>query len=281
MGKIINGCPVSPAKQVLLTQLGSPWTMQRIDFEPCVYRDLGLYDIEISGGRTKRENINIFVWEKSPYFTVIEKHLELHYDEDDIKAICEDIVDRLGVESDETYTDIVRDGFSRMELTRELLQRIKECSHQCYKAEYQVNAHIRCCMVDAGIKLYKGWQYDTDDPESDIVLQTKSYRHEHPEAYVDTEEWKVFQKREEELKGLINSLSVRKTDDLLCVIRLGKYLENHWKSIECARAFRDSIGAGGHPDNDVALECRRVIADPYREKLSKYISVASFLAVSI
>ena len=30
----------------------------------------------------------------------------------------------------------------------------------------------------------------------------------------------MFQKREEELKGLINSLSVRKTDDLLCVIRL-------------------------------------------------------------
>ena len=47
MGKTINGCPVSSAKQELLSRLGSSWTMQRIDFEPCVYRDLGLYDIEI------------------------------------------------------------------------------------------------------------------------------------------------------------------------------------------------------------------------------------------
>jgi len=94
MSKTINGCHVSPAKQELLSLLGEPWTMQRIDFEPCVYRDLGLYDIEISGGRTRKAEINIYVWKKHPDLDVIEQHRGLHYDEDDIKAICDDIVRR-------------------------------------------------------------------------------------------------------------------------------------------------------------------------------------------
>ena len=267
MGKTINGCPVSPAKQVLLSQLGSPWTMKRIDFEPCVYRDLGLYDIEISGGRTKKEQINIYVWEKQPRLYVIEQHRGLHYGEDDIKAICEDVVDRLGVETDETYTDIVRDGFSRMELTQEELRHIKDLARQCKDADYRVDARIRGCMIDHGIKLYNGWWHETDNPNSEISLRTKAYRHEHPEAYVDTEPWKAFQAREEELKGFIHSLSTRKTNDLLCVIRFGKYLEYHPRSIECARAFRE-----GHSDNAVELEYRRVLADPYRENLEKYIA---------
>ncbi len=59
--KTINGCHVSPAKQALLTLLGEPWTMQQIDFEPCVYRDLGSFDIEISGGRTRKAEIFIYV----------------------------------------------------------------------------------------------------------------------------------------------------------------------------------------------------------------------------
>ena len=94
--KTINGCHVSPAKQALLSLLGEPWTMQRIDFEPCVYRDLGSYDIEISGGRTRKAEIYIYVWQKCPCLQVVEQHWGLHYDVDDIKAICDDIVERYG-----------------------------------------------------------------------------------------------------------------------------------------------------------------------------------------
>ena len=84
---------------------------------------------------------------------------------------------------------------------------------------------------------------------------------------MDTEPWKAFQAREAELKGFVHSLSTGKIDDLLWEVRFGKYLEDHPKSIEGARAFRER-----RSDNVVGLGFRRLLADPYRENLEKYIA---------
>ena len=48
----------------LLKYLGKDYTVNVIDGAECVYRDLGDYDVEIIGGRTKRGKFHIFVWKK-------------------------------------------------------------------------------------------------------------------------------------------------------------------------------------------------------------------------
>lgn len=58
----------------LLSMLGKPWTKKIIDMELCVYRDLGVHDIEVSchGSRT----IDIYVWQKSP-MRIVEKRFDI------------------------------------------------------------------------------------------------------------------------------------------------------------------------------------------------------------
>lgn len=81
-------------KKRLLDLLGNGWTMRVIDLEHCVYRDLGDHDIEISGGRTKRSRIHIYVWETFPNLRIVERYIDLPQDDAAIKALCDDIVRR-------------------------------------------------------------------------------------------------------------------------------------------------------------------------------------------
>jgi hypothetical protein len=72
----------------VLTSVGKEYTVKTIDFEECVYRDLGDFDIEVSGCNYKRSEFGVYVWSKSPQTIVYRKQgiktiprlcLELNY----------------------------------------------------------------------------------------------------------------------------------------------------------------------------------------------------------
>ena len=85
--------PGKPKKR-LLDLLGKGWTIRVIDLEHCVYRDLGDHDIEISGVRTQKSLISIYVWETSPNLRIVERYIDLPQNDAAIKALCDDIVRR-------------------------------------------------------------------------------------------------------------------------------------------------------------------------------------------
>ena len=59
---------LSPRQKMLLAYLGKAYGKNRIDGENVIYRDLGDYDIEISGCHTKNQPVSIYVWEKKSGF---------------------------------------------------------------------------------------------------------------------------------------------------------------------------------------------------------------------
>ena len=59
-------------KQELLNYLGKEYNAKNIDMEPCIYRDFGDYDIELSGAHKKGLPATIFFWDKRDGFHVVE-----------------------------------------------------------------------------------------------------------------------------------------------------------------------------------------------------------------
>ena len=55
---------LSKNKQALLDYLGFGYRPRVIDFEECIYRDFGEYDVEISGGHRKGDRVIIYLWRK-------------------------------------------------------------------------------------------------------------------------------------------------------------------------------------------------------------------------
>ena len=51
-------------QKALLKELGPDYRKQLFDLEQVIYRDLGTYDIEISGGHRKKDPFAIYVWLK-------------------------------------------------------------------------------------------------------------------------------------------------------------------------------------------------------------------------
>ena len=78
-------------KQALLDYLGSNYTKKIIDKEPCIYRDFGSYDIEISGGHKKREKIYIYLWQKEQHLSVIEQ-IEIPNDFERVKYELDNLI---------------------------------------------------------------------------------------------------------------------------------------------------------------------------------------------
>lgn len=89
-----HGNKIGKAKKTLLDTLGDNWTLKEIDWEVCVYRDLGAYDVEISGVKNPHSRISIYVWQKAPYLRIIECHHDIHLGHNDIDRVCGDIVQR-------------------------------------------------------------------------------------------------------------------------------------------------------------------------------------------
>ena len=85
---------LSPRQKLLLSYLGSDYCKNRIDGENVIYRDLGNYEIEISGCHTKKQPVAIFVWNKTDLTRTVESHARLPQDYEMIKTLLDDIVKR-------------------------------------------------------------------------------------------------------------------------------------------------------------------------------------------
>lgn len=86
---------ISKGKQILLDYLGKPYTVKSIDWENCIYLDMGNgYDIEISGGKTVRSKIDIYVWKTKGGLEIVERYLNTKPDLPSIKALLDDIRER-------------------------------------------------------------------------------------------------------------------------------------------------------------------------------------------
>ena len=86
--KNIHLCPL---KKKLLSRLGPNYEARIIDGEPCVYRDLGDYDIEISGG-SSRHPFYVYVWRKTPQMEIVEQHKNTYRSFLEMEALLNNIV---------------------------------------------------------------------------------------------------------------------------------------------------------------------------------------------
>ncbi len=91
---------LSTGKQRLLDYLGAPYTIKEIDFENCVYLDMGDYDIEIARGRTIRSKIDIYIWRKKEGLEIVERYLDVKPDLPSIKELLDDIRARYSAKID-------------------------------------------------------------------------------------------------------------------------------------------------------------------------------------
>ena len=92
---------LSPRQKMLLAYLGKAYGKNRIDGENVIYRDLGDYDIEISGCLTKNQPVSIYVWEKKEWVHIVETHTRLPQDYEQIKRLLDEIVTRYSKKEDE------------------------------------------------------------------------------------------------------------------------------------------------------------------------------------
>lgn len=93
---------LSPRQKMLLAYLGKAYGKNRIDGENVIYRDLGDYDIEISGCHTKNQPVSIYVWSKSGGWPlIVERYPHLPQDYEQIKWLLDDIVTRYSKKEDE------------------------------------------------------------------------------------------------------------------------------------------------------------------------------------
>ncbi len=93
---------LSAGKKELLNYLGEPYTTQVIDFENCVYLDMGNYDIEISRGSTSCAHFDVYVWKKKGGLEIVERHCRVKNDLSGIKALLNDIRSR--------YLNFIQEG---------------------------------------------------------------------------------------------------------------------------------------------------------------------------
>lgn len=84
---------LSLRQKFLIAYLGEGYTENYIDKEPVIYRDLGDYDVEISGGHTKEQTISIFVWSKAPR-QIVESHTRMPQHLKQIRMLLDDITTR-------------------------------------------------------------------------------------------------------------------------------------------------------------------------------------------
>ena len=84
---------ISVYQKALLKELGPDYRTTVFDLEGVIYRDLGTYDIEISGGHRKKQPFDIHVWLKA-WPLVVERHRNLPHDHVMIKDLLDDIVER-------------------------------------------------------------------------------------------------------------------------------------------------------------------------------------------
>ena len=70
---------LSAGKQRLLNYLGNSYTTKPIDYEKCVYLDMGDYDIEIARRKTVCSKFDIYVWKKKDGLEIRLKFMVREY----------------------------------------------------------------------------------------------------------------------------------------------------------------------------------------------------------
>ncbi len=78
-------------KKKLLEYMGKPYTTKIIDYENCVYLDLGDYDIEVSSICMQ---FVIYVWKKKRGLEILETHYSAKKDLEGTKAILKRIEEK-------------------------------------------------------------------------------------------------------------------------------------------------------------------------------------------
>lgn len=63
---------LTKTKQALLDFLGEGYEAKIIDLEPCIYRDFGDYDLEISGGHRLKDSVTIYLWQKEDGVRIVK-----------------------------------------------------------------------------------------------------------------------------------------------------------------------------------------------------------------
>lgn len=88
---------VPKGKRLLLYQLQERqpgWCIRTVDSEKRVYRAIGPYGIEISGGTKHPSRFHICVWKKNPTYSIIERHPDLDPRRIDVVALATEIADQ-------------------------------------------------------------------------------------------------------------------------------------------------------------------------------------------
>ena len=88
---------VCKAKRLLIYQLQERqpgWCIRTVDSGKRVYRAIGLYGLEISGGTKHLSRFHICVWKKNPTYCIIEHHPDLDPRRIDIVTLATEIADQ-------------------------------------------------------------------------------------------------------------------------------------------------------------------------------------------
>jgi len=96
---------LSASQERLRTYLGPEYKKNWIDNEPVIYRSLGDYDIEISGGHTNTQPVSIYVWEKHVFPVVMEYHLRLSHKAETIKKLLGNIAARYTNKEEQNHAE--------------------------------------------------------------------------------------------------------------------------------------------------------------------------------
>lgn len=91
MKKIDYAKKLTKGKQRLLKFLGKPFIPFYLDCEPCVYLDMGDYEIEIAGGETVASPFDIYVRDTVEGIKIVEEHLNVENNLPAIKILLDDI----------------------------------------------------------------------------------------------------------------------------------------------------------------------------------------------
>lgn len=78
----------------ILNMLGSDWEVRSIEGMRCIYRNMGIWEIVITGGKRWNQPVCVYVCKKQPYYEIVDRHLNVRPFKDDLKGICEKIVQR-------------------------------------------------------------------------------------------------------------------------------------------------------------------------------------------
>lgn len=85
---------LSKSQRVLLEKLGDKYEAKTIDYERCIYREFGDYDVEVSGGHKSPARFRIYVWQRKPRLTIVEKYFDVPRNADRIVDLLTDIANR-------------------------------------------------------------------------------------------------------------------------------------------------------------------------------------------